>query len=246
MKRKYSWIPDLPDHRDLVLPLKVMHLPDKIDLSPSMPPCYDQGQLGSCTGNGTAAAIEFDQIKQQLTRFTPSRLFIYYWERSIEGTIKQDSGAQIRDAIKAISKYGAPPESQWPYSDDAKTFKKKPSTAVCKIAKDHLAVKYQRVQQNGIKEALASGYPVIIGFTVYDSFESDAVAKTGRVPMPSPTENVLGGHCVLAMGYTADGYVLCRNSWGTTWGMQGYFLIPYQYLSNPDLASDFWVVEQIK
>jgi hypothetical protein len=78
------------------------------------PPAYDQGQLGSCTGNAIAGAIEFERMKQGLSDFEPSRLFIYYNERVMEGTVGSDSGAQIRDGIKSDSKLGAPPESDWP------------------------------------------------------------------------------------------------------------------------------------
>src|SRR5208283_3932523 len=97
----YGWIPDLPDHRDhlYAAPVELAGvLPPSTDLRPKCPPVYDQGQLGSCTANAIAAAIQFDQMKQQLAQiFAPSRLFIYYNERAIEHTIDSDSGAQIRD-----------------------------------------------------------------------------------------------------------------------------------------------------
>src|SRR6516165_8617437 len=98
--RHYGWVRDLPDHRDVFYsaPLESLRaLPSKVDLRPQCPDVYDQGQLGSCTANGIAAAIEFDQMRQHLKVFVPSRLFIYYNERSMEGHVSSDSGAQIRD-----------------------------------------------------------------------------------------------------------------------------------------------------
>jgi C1A family cysteine protease len=249
--KHYGWVRDLPDHRDALYSAPVeglQALPPKVDLRGQCPPVYDQGQLGSCTANGIAAAIEFDQMKEKLKQvFVPSRLFIYYNERSIEGTVNSDSGAQIRDGIKSVAKQGACDEKLWPY--DIAKFADKPPAAVYKAAKEHAAVSYQRLVQMlaQMKGCLASGYPFVFGFTVYESFESPEVAKTGQVPMPQSTEGVLGGHCVMAVGYDdgAQRFII-RNSWGTTWGMQGYCTMPYPYLAQSDLSSDFWTIRVVK
>src|SRR5262249_21513787 len=117
--KRYGWVPDFPDHRDHLYAAPVVNLsalPAKIDLRPHCPPVYDQGQLGSCTGNAIAGAIHFDRVKQHKTPdFVPSRLFIYYNEREMEGTVSSDAGAQIRDGIKSVSERGDCPETQWPY-----------------------------------------------------------------------------------------------------------------------------------
>jgi C1A family cysteine protease len=248
---KYGWVPDLPDHRDQVFaaPLPaLLALPKKVDLRPGCPKhVYDQGQLGSCTGNAIAAAMEFDLIKEGAKpEFTPSRLFIYYNERVLEHTVNSDSGAQIRDGVKSVNKQGAPPESLWPY--DITKFEKKPSADAYGQAAKHKVSSYQRVARSlsQMKGCLAAGFPFVFGFTVYDSFESEAVAKTGQVPMPSAGESVLGGHAVLAVGYEDDQQrFIVRNSWGDTWGMKGYFTMPYAYLLDSDLSDDFWTLRQV-
>src|SRR5512133_3060968 len=102
-------------------------LPKKVDLRSKMPKVYDQGQLGSCTANAIGAAFEFGQVKQGLKDFMPSRLFIYYNERAMEGTIDTDSGAMIRDGMKSVAKRGAPKEDTWPYEIDR--FRDKPHKA---------------------------------------------------------------------------------------------------------------------
>ncbi|HYB40436.1 MAG TPA: C1 family peptidase, partial [Candidatus Methylomirabilis sp.] len=219
-----------------------------VDLTSSCPPVYDQGQLGSCTANAIGAAIQFDQMKEKLPDvFTPSRLFIYYNERVIEGTVQSDSGAQIRDGIKSVAKQGGCPEKLWPY--DIAKFTDKPSAACYTEAAKHRVVSYQRVAQNAnqMKGCLASGFPFVFGFTVYESFESDAVAKTGQVPMPAHGEQVLGGHAVMAVGYDdhAQRFTV-RNSWGTGWGHKGYFTIPYAYLLDRGLSSDFWTLRLVQ
>ena len=222
--------------------------PDKVDLRDTLTfDCYNQGDLGSCTANAIAAAIQFDQIKQSQTPFTPSRLFIYYNERVIEETVSEDSGAMIRDGIKSVNVLGAPPETDWPYV--IARFTRKPTAKAFRKAKAHQALSYARVCQNedDLCAALASGFPFVYGFSVYESFESREVGKTGVVPMPSDQEQNLGGHAVLAVGYDKPNRVfITRNSWGTDWGQDGYFTIPFDYLTNRDLADDFWQIKLIE
>jgi C1A family cysteine protease len=252
--KRYGWIPDLPDHRDKVYSAPFVHagqLPPSVDLRSGCPPVYDQGQLGSCTGNAIAGALEFDQMKQGLADvFAPSRLFIYYNERAMEGTVGQDAGAMIRDGVKSVNKVGAPHEALWPYSDaNPGPFTKKPSAKAYADARKHPAVIYQSVPQVDVqlKGCLASGYPFVFGISVYESFESAAVAKTGKVPMPKPKEKLLGGHAILAVGYddTQRRFII-RNSWGPNWGVKGYFTLPYEYVLDANLASDFWTIRTVQ
>jgi C1A family cysteine protease len=253
MERKikgYGWNRDMPDGRDLMYaapPEVVTQLPTKIDLRSGCPDVYDQGQLGSCTANSIGAALEFDQIKQGETQFTPSRLFIYYNERVMEHTVATDSGAQIRDGIKTVVKQGACPESDWPY--DIQKFADKPPAKAYADAAKHKVSSYSRLLStaNQLKGCLASGYPFVFGFTVYASFESPQVAKTGVVPMPSSSEQVLGGHAVMAVGYDdASQRFIVRNSWGKGWGQAGYFTMPYAYVTDTNLADDFWTIRLTK
>jgi len=250
-KRKvvHGWNPDLPDHRDIVYKPKVAHLPSSIDLRNSgfMPIVYDQGQLGSCTANGIGAAIQYELSKQKLPNFMPSRLFIYFNERKIEGTIKQDAGAQIRDGIKSVAKQGVCDELIWPYVPTK--FKQAPSIVAYQSALANIVTKYERVNgtEASIKSALSEGFPVVFGFTCYDSFESSEVAASGVLPMPSLKEKIVGGHCVLCVGYDDSKKIfIIRNSWGTNWGQKGYFTMPYAYLTNANLADDMWKIILVK
>ena len=115
---RFGWVPDLPDARDFMFSAPeavLMKMPTKVDLTSKMPPVYDQGQLGSCTANAIGAAFEFDQVKEGYKDFMPSRLFIYYNERAMEGTIDTDSGAMIRDGMKSVAKVGVCAEDTWAY-----------------------------------------------------------------------------------------------------------------------------------
>jgi C1A family cysteine protease len=246
----YGWVRDLPDARDFTYGAPLFRfpqgLPPSVDLRSEFSPVYDQGQLGSCTANAIAGAIEFDQRKQGTKEFTPSRLFIYYNERAIEGTVRQDAGAQIRDGVKSVATLGAPPETDWAY--DISKFTQKPPKQAYTDAKSDLVTKYARVTQDltQMRGCLAEGYPFVFGFTVYESFESQAVAKTGKMAMPKTGEAVVGGHAVVAAGYQDDQRIfIVRNSWGSTWGLNGYFLMPYEYLITPHLANDFWTIRSV-
>ena len=247
---RYGWVRDLPDRRDLAYeppPEISAALPAHVDLSPGFPDCYDQGQLGSCTANAIAGALQYLETKEgENPPLMPSRLFIYYNERAMEGTVGSDSGAQIRDGIKSVVRQGFCPESEWPY--DINAFAQKPPDMCFQDARTDRVSQYLRVAvaQVPMLTCLASQYPVVIGFTVYESFESQDVARSGIVPMPQPSEKVVGGHAVVAVGYDmAAATFRCRNSWSTNWGMNGYFTMPFAYLTDPSLASDFWTIRKV-
>jgi len=246
-KAVYGWLPDIPDHRDHVYGAVRMipeTLPAKVDLRPGCSDVEDQKELGSCTANALAGALEYLMKKDKVPYVDMSRLFIYYNERVIEHTVKTDSGAMIRDGIKTLAKQGACPEKSWPY--DIAKFATKPTKACYTEALNYQILSYARINTvDEMRACLAGGYPFVFGFAVYDSFESQQVAKTGVVEMPKAGEKMLGGHAVVAVGYEdhAKRFIV-RNSWGTKWGQKGYFTIPYEYLANRNLSDDFWTIRR--
>jgi C1A family cysteine protease len=234
MTHGFGWRPDKPDPRDFIYHPRAVHRPKSVDLRSKLPPCWDQGQLGSCTAFALTGAVAF------LHGFVGSQLWLYYKERSLEHTIKEDAGAEIRDGIKVLAKTGLPVESAWPY--DIAKFAKRPPAKVNKAAKQELISEYRRLSGlSDYLDCLASGSPFVIGISVFESFESDAVANSGDVPMPRPSEQNLGGHAICVVGYDGSHFIV-RNSWGTDWAQAGYCLIPYDYLGNADLAGDAWTI----
>jgi len=241
----YGWVPDRPDHRDklyaaIAAPPK--KLPSSVDLRAHCSPVENQGDLGSCTANALVGNLEFLERQSGKPFSDLSRLFIYYNERAIEGTVNDDAGAMIRDGVKSLVKQGVCSEKKWPYN--IARFAVKPPAACYKEALSHQVVSYHRIL--GLQEmrsCLAEGYPFVFGFTVYTAFESSAVAKSGVLNLPKPSEKVLGGHAIMAVGYNdASKRLLIRNSWGDDWGMDGYFTMPYAYATNNNLADDFWTL----
>jgi C1A family cysteine protease len=273
LKYAMGWIPDYPDIRDytelreeikLILgakgPLKAKSLPSSIDLREWCSPVEDQGQIGSCTANAGVGVIEYYERKSFKRHLDASRLFLYKVTRNLM-KMKGDTGAYLRTTMGAMVLFGVPPETYWPYSDDGDKFDKEPPAFCYAFAQNYQALKYFRHDPPGLKAEetlkkvktyLASGHPAMFGFTVYNSIEQ--TDTTGRIPFPSPKENIEGGHAVVAVGYDdkmviqnkygkikTTGALLIRNSWGKGWGEKGYGWLPYEYVSK-GLAEDFWSV----
>lgn len=262
--RKLGWKKQRPDPRDL----KITNLSAKRKLATVLPPVVnlrrwcsyveDQGDLGSCTANAWAGMLEFNENKYPPSdgyRYNElSRLFIYYNERVLQGTVGEDSGAYLRDGAKAIANLGVCSEPDWPYKIDQFTVKP-PELAFTDALENRIDSYYNldgktaKQTLTNLKTCIASGEPFVFGFLVYDSFLTDKMADTGVMPMPNfRTEQIQGGHAVLAVGYNdSDQRFLVKNSWGTGWGLpspdyRGYFTMPYSFISNQRLASDFWTV----
>jgi C1A family cysteine protease len=257
--RMFGWLPDKPDQRDLRFNhLRVLRrlrgrLPSRVDLRELglFDPVLDQGNLGSCTANAIAKAYAFAQRKQGQEAYTPSRLFIYYGEREIEGAIPWDSGAYIRDGLKVVNTLGAPHEALWPYNIGR--FADRPAASAYADGLDHQAIRYERVdvKTTALKAALAAGFPVVVGFSVYTSFFD--IGADGFMPVPKATERVEGGHAVLCVGYRRMrapwdryyyDYGIYLNSWAEVWGDRGYFYARLGWMCDLDNADDFWTITE--
>jgi len=157
----YGWLPDLPDHRDFsysVIAPRLGKLPAKIDLRKKCSPVENQGELGSCTANALVGALEFLEVKDGARFIDLSRLFVYYNERAIEGTVKQDNGAFLRDGIKSLAKQGVCPEEEWPYR--IRDFTRKPTAKCYSDARKHQITSYHRIGTvHEMRTCLADGYP---------------------------------------------------------------------------------------
>jgi len=244
----FGWKPSLPKlGMPQYVPSPGITVQPSVDLRPKCPPIYDQGTIGSCTSASVSGLAQFLMMKEGHASFIPSILAIYYWERVIEGTVDQDSGASIADSLQVVSHTGCPNSALWWY--DVSKFKIKPNQKVVADAALHKVSNYMQINNSNLnimQNCLSNGYPITIGFTVYSSFESATVARTGIVPMPRRGEQILGGHACCIVGYNnAKNWFIVRNSWGVKWADKGYFYMPYAYFTNPNLASDAWTAQRI-
>lgn len=260
--KKYNWNPDLPDHRDKkyktlrLADVAPAALPASVDLEALCSPVFDQGQIGSCTANSLAGNLEFLELGEMKASQTNapeefdakfehfSRLFIYWNERVLEGDPHQDGGAQIRDGIKTLASIGACTELVWPYNPN--NLYHKPTQESFTQASAHKITQYLRLESiDDMKHCLAAGFPFVFGFTVYGQMESEQMAKDGILAMPTGDDAPEGGHAIMCVGYDDKTQMMkIRNSWGPDWGVRGYFFMPYEYISNSDLASDFWTIRR--
>jgi len=263
-KHIFNYVRDTIDLRDYKFSKAVgqkVEVPSSIDLSPKMPKIFNQLTLGSCSSNSTARGLMFARND---TESVLSRLFQYYKTRELEGTIPEDSGASNRNAIKSTNKFGICKEELMPY--EISKFTEAPTEEAVLEAMNHKSHSYYSCDSlDDVFQALAQGYPVVIGMEVFESFETKTVARTGKMVMPSMTETILGGHSVLIEGkfdnmkvskltffrkianflfgtkmHVNKGYLKVANSWGEEWGDKGYFYMPYEYFEK--YVFDCWCI----
>jgi len=239
----YGYRRDMRDPRDHEFLSATEPLP-VVDLRSHCPPHMDQGALGSCVAHGVTGVTRYLRKVSGKPDHTYSRLQLYYDGRVVEGTVSEDSGLEIRDAIKCIAQLGCGHETLWRYT--ISKFKSKPPQRVYTDALKYQALEYKRVPvtADAVKTALSEGHPVIIGITVFASFESDSANETGMIPMPDiKNEELLGGHCMYVVGYgQKEGHFTVRNSWGNSWGDGGDCYIPYEYIGSSKLGGDYWII----
>ncbi len=246
-----GWVPDAPGQIKAQFSARpefdAINIAPKSDLSAGMPGVYDQGALGSCTGNGNLSVFEYAWKKQTGAFMQGSRLGLYYDERAIDGTIRQDAGSQISTGIKVLTGTGVGLESAWPYN--IAKFTTKPPAAYYTGAQGYQLLKaynLDNTDHSSIRVALSQGYPVVFGCYVYNAIEHLTPAHY-VLPMPLKGEGPIGGHCMVIVGHDDVLKVyLVRNSWGTGYAHGGYLLIPYAYLESGKIADDFWVIMSVK
>jgi C1A family cysteine protease len=254
--KTFGWKQDVDDARDWRLPEPtdeaVAALPSAVGL-PGLP-VMGQGNTSSCTAHAVAYAHRFDQVKQRGRTgldWQPSRLFIYWNARVLDQALYNeqgrpivDEGCSIRSGIKSLSSYGVPGETYWSWRTSK--VNAKPTTVAYQEARRHMGTSYWRVAQTEVamKQCLASGFPFVVGIFCYESMDTEAVDRTGDLPMPGPREALLGGHAILITGYDDSRQRFTfENSWGASWGRGGFGTVPYAYMAGQ--SSDPWTLRQV-
>lgn len=256
--KRFGWKPDKPDPRDRRMAVTApQEMPSSAFYPPELlPKIRDQGNQGSCTGHATRSGAQFLRRVENQPDLELSPRFIYYNARVIEGTVKEDAGAEIRDVVKGVAKLGAASEKDCPYSD--KVFARRPLNVAFQHAKRDIVTEYVRAPQTlpSLKACILNRTPVVFGFSVFGNFMTREVADSGLMPMPQG--QMEGGHAVWIVGYDDNKDILGQrggfaigNSWSTGWGCalertsRGYFWMPYSFIESSDNADDFWALRHI-
>ena len=231
--------------KTLLKEIQIKDLPATVDLSQdgAWGDMLDQGDIGSCVANSVSYCIRYVRQKHKTTVYDPSRLFIYYYGRVVENfPISEDTGLYIRSGYKSVAKYSVCSERNWPYIPYR--FAVEPNAYAISAAKQHKTFEYFSIDHDlfQLKKCLVDGYPISFGFTVFDSFMSSHVAKTGKVSVPKYSEEEeSGGHCMTIVGYDDESKCFkVANSWGKKWGLGGFCLMPYEFIMNENYVGDFW------
>lgn len=267
-----GWLPPMPDLRDYseynqeiaLLNSKLgiaegeQKVVTSVDLRKWCSEIENQLDIGSCTANAGMGIVEYYQRRAFNKHIEGSRLFLYKVTRNLMQQTG-DTGATIRDVMKALALCGVPAEKYWPYN--VADFDKEPPSFIYSIANNYEALKYfchdpmgsdipSATVLDSVKKYLAAGIPSMFGFYGFPSFNDSDVK--GGIPYPCQGESAEWGHAIVAVGYDDEkkikntkcnketkGALLIRNSWGASWGDKGYGWMPYDYVLSK-LAMDFW------
>lgn len=216
------------------------------------PEIIEQGDIDSCVPNCISLVYYYNTFKQKNhINFRISRLFLYYSVRKIYNELSDDTGSRIIDCINILKKTGVPPEFLHPYHE--KFLHKKPSESAKKLAKyckllgfEQLGKKFTNIISD-IKHSLLENNLVICGIKIFENFNNKLTVKTGQVVIPIlDEEELIGGHSIVIVGFDDNKKnFIFINSWGKNWGINGVGFIPYDYISNLELADEFFVLTKI-
>jgi C1A family cysteine protease len=244
-KRIYNLVIERSRNEKIDYTLKRI-LPLIIDLRKYFKYTFDQGDLGSCVSNSLCYIYDFLDKKNKFIPY-PSRLFVYYNSRKLDDTINYDSGTTISQGVNSLKIYGTCNEKYCKY--DINKFTSEPSLEAYNEAKTYkLKITSNITIQTllNLKSILYSGFPFVVGILIYSSFEDDDANTTGVIKLPSASKDTyLGGHSLICVGYNETKKIwIMKNSWGESWGDGGYCYLPYNYLLNPSLTGDIWVLKK--
>ena len=234
--------PSLPDIRDHIYRNSSTDvLRESVDLREWDTTVETQDSLGSCSSNALTNAYELCVKRLYPEYYTHlSRLFIYYNTRAEYGDIQKDEGIFLRDGLKSLAKFGVCSESLWPYQLDK--FDDRPSTECYEDAKKRKIIKYEKlISIYYITQVLNDNRPVVFGMEIYDSF-MDLNERISTVNFPGRKEKSMGGHAMCMVGYDLKKRLfLAKNSFGTSWGDNGYCWIPFDYVRQE--GYDIWTFD---
>lgn len=198
-------------------------IPSKANIKSGFPAVYSQ-IYGNCTSNAVLGCDDY--YYHNKPTWIPSTAFTYYCQRAMNGNLKDgDCGSCIGAALDAVRKYGACNSKVYP--NNAPLTQKPSKEAYENGLKGHEVTKYYNTTSLlQIKKALAKGYPVAASFTWPFNRLENYVLRTDMTDKQIKKCDI--GHAVVIVGYdeTLKRFEI-RNSWGSSWGNNGYCYMTY-------------------
>jgi C1A family cysteine protease len=202
--------------------------PPKVDLrslngNDYTTPVKNQGNCGSCVAFGTVGVMETTYKRKSNQPTLPadfSEAHLFYCHGRSEGR-NCGNGWWPENALTKARDIGVTFDSHYPYTAGDQN-----CTGLDANWQQDLAKVTERTKLTSpamMKNWLATHGSITGCFVVYQDFFSYSSGVYRHV-----TGNQAGGHCVEIIGYDDTlGCWICKNSWGTNWGENGYFKIAY-------------------
>jgi hypothetical protein len=226
-----------------------MTLPPASQIS-LIPVAQDQGQFGRCAGETEREVETGVALANGKGQVLYSANYPYFYARQLDGSpTDQDAGTTISSTFTVKAQRGNCYKATW---DDDTSIYQQPSSAAEEEAAQHkglLAFFLMNIQT--IKASIAVGFPVAIGFDVPSQMMSEACAESGMVQFPTDpsgwdtnSDGSVSGHAVSIWGYDdslviaqTTGALYCLNHWSESWGLDGRFWLPYEFVTS-EFAAD--------
>lgn len=240
-------IPDNPDKRDTPKLVKHSRVPDRFNLFAYAGKPYQQGKIGSCTGQTLAKCEEVMKRRIAPNPRGPvqlaSPLFTYALAREKANWPDHDNGAFLRDVLKVSTKIGVLAEDLYTGKN---SWQQRPTQAELSLGHHGRIKGYERISVldqdpvNDMRIVLAEeNLPILIGVRLFDGVYGSKTTRSGLIEMPGESSRQIGGHAMALLGYDDQLQLFSgMNSWGDEWGDDGKFYLPYDYVRK--YANDIW------
>lgn len=249
LKQHCNLRPDTPDQRDhqfaiFGISFAGPSLPKVVDYSRETGPVGDQGPTGSCVGWASVYGIRrWLHLKETGRKFRFSVRFGWMGAKEYDpfdlNVPFDGAGTRIRDALRVMRKFGACPDSLWPFSKPLPDPNKE-SEIKSKALKYRIG-NYHRLGTNDARRVhLAKQGPFAIGVPVFSNWST--ISSNGIVPEPGGYQR--GGHAILVVGYDDKRQMFkFQNSWSRDWGDKGCGYLSYDWVEK--YSWDSWGVERL-